>query len=159
SFGLTYGWWGLPKWGFDGIAAGTVIAYVAGGLIQFGVLLLGRGGAPLHLHRLRPHWLTLKRIMRIGIPSGLQGLLTWAANFFVVVVINQLDATSVMLAPHSNAIRIEAISYLCGFAVATAAATMAGQSLGMKNPGRATRSAYLAYAMGGSIMTCCGLIF
>jgi putative MATE family efflux protein len=159
SFGLTYGWLGLPKWGFNGIAAGTVIAYVAGGLIQLGVLLLGRAGVRLHLHRLQPHWLTLKRIMRIGIPSGLEGMLAWAANFFVVIAINQIDATNTMPAAHNNAIRIESLSYLCGFAVAMAAATMVGQSLGMKNPRRATLSAYLAYAVGGSIMTFWGVIF
>ena len=37
------------------------------------------------------------------------------------------DATS-SAAAHTNAIRIEALSYLSGFAVATAAATMVGQA-------------------------------
>ena len=47
--------------GFRGIAIGTVIAYMAGGLIQFGVLVSGRGKLRLFLHRLRPHWTTLRR--------------------------------------------------------------------------------------------------
>lgn len=159
SFGLTYGWWGLPRMGFNGIAAGTVIAYVCGGIIQFVVLLIGRGGARLHWHRMRPHWLTLKRIFRIGIPSGLEGLIMFVANFVVVIMINKLDATNVSPAAHNNAIRIEAISYMAGFALAIATATMVGQSLGMKNPRRAMRSAYLAYAIAGGIMTFCGLLF
>jgi putative MATE family efflux protein len=159
SFGLTYGWWGLPEMGFRGIAAGTAVAYVVGGLIQFAVLVVGRGGVRLHLHRLRPHWHTLRRVLRIGIPSGAEGLLSWLAQFGVVIVINRLDPTSAWAAAHMNAIRIESVSYMAGFAVATAAATLVGQSLGRKDPRRAARAAYLSYAVGGGFMTFCGLLF
>jgi putative MATE family efflux protein len=159
SFGLTYGWWGLPKMGFNGIAAGTVIAYIVGGVLQFIVLVSGRGGLRLHWHRLYPHWNTLKRIFRIGIPAGVEGLLIWVAQFTIVIVINKMDNTSVTAAAHLNAVKIEAFSYLPGWAFATAAATLVGQSLGMKDPGRARRGTYLAYALGGGIMTLCGIAF
>src|SRR5258706_1362725 len=149
SFGLTYGWWGLPRMEFNGIAAGTVIAYVAGGLLQFAVLISGRGGMRLHWHRLRPHWHTLKRIFGIGVPAGVEGLLIWIAQFAIVIVINKMDTTNVTAAAHLNAVKIEAFSYLPGWAFATAAATLVGQSLGMKDARRAKRGAYLAYGIGG----------
>ena len=79
--GLTWGLWGLPKMGFDGIAIGTVIAYVGGGVLQIAVLLVGRGGIKLHLHRLRPHLRDMKRIVRIGVPAGLTDTINWLANF------------------------------------------------------------------------------
>jgi Na+-driven multidrug efflux pump len=47
---------------------------------------------------------------------------------------------------------------MSGLAFATAAATMVGMSLGQKNPARAERCAYLAYALGGGLMTLCGLL-
>ena len=159
SFGLTYGWWGLPRMGFNGIAAGTVIAYVVGGVLQFAVLISGRGGLRLHWHRLRPHWQTLKRIFRIGVPAGVEGLLIWVAQFTIVIVINKLDQSNVMAAAHLNAVKIEAFSYLPGFAFATAAATLVGQSLGMRDPQRARRATYLTFAIGGGIMTLCGGVF
>jgi putative MATE family efflux protein len=159
SFGLTYGWWGLPRMGFDGIAAGTVIAYVVGGLLQFGVLVSGYGGIRLHWHRLRPHWHTLRRIFRVGVPAGVEGLLIWVAQFAIVIVINQMDRTNTAAAAHLNAVKIEAFSYLPGFAFATAAATLVGRSLGMKDARRAKRGTYLAYALGGGMMTLCGVIF
>jgi putative MATE family efflux protein len=159
SFGLTYGKWGLPALGFDGIAAGTVIAYIAGGVLQVIVLLGGRGGVRLHIHRMRPHWHTLRRVLRIGLPSGAEGLIQWAANFAIVIVINRLDARSVASAAFINAVKIESISYLPGFAFAIAASTMVGQSLGMRDWHRARRSGYLAYAVGGGIMFVCGLLF
>ena len=61
TWGFTRGLFGLPNLGFDGIAIGTVIAYIAGGVLQIVVLLVGRGGIKLHIHRLRPHLLPLCR--------------------------------------------------------------------------------------------------
>jgi putative MATE family efflux protein len=159
SYGLTYGKWGLPHMGFDGIAAGTAISYAVGGVLQIAVLLGGRGGIRLHAHRMRPHWNTMRRILRIGLPNGVEGFFQWAANFLIVVVINRMDAGSVSAAAHMNAVRIESLSYLPGFAFAIAAATMVGQSLGMRDWHRARRSGYLAYAVGGGIMTSFGLVF
>jgi Na+-driven multidrug efflux pump len=70
-----------------------------------------------------------------------------------------MDRTNISSAAHNIAIRIESISYMTGFAVAVAAATMVGQSLGMRDPKRAERCAYLAYAVGGGFMTICGVLF
>jgi Na+-driven multidrug efflux pump len=44
-------------------------------------------------------------------------------------------------------------------AVATAAATVVGQSLGMRNPLRATRAAHLSYVIGGGLMSIAGVCF
>jgi putative MATE family efflux protein len=156
---LTFGTFHMPKMGFDGIAIGTVIAYIVGGVIQFSVLLIGRGGIRLFLHRLLPHWHNLKRILRIGLPSGVGDLLQWSVNFGLIIVINRMDPTNDSAAAHTNAIRIEALSYLSGFAVATAAATMVGQALGMKDPHRATRAANLGYLVGGGFMGMMGIVF
>jgi putative MATE family efflux protein len=157
SFALCRGWFGLPVMGFDGIAGGTIIAYVCGGLIQFVVLLRGKSAVRLFLHRLRPHWHTIKRLFKIGFPAMIGDTLSWGANIAVIGVINHADPTNVMSSAHMVAIRVEAFSFLSGMAFAMAAATMVGTSLGMKNPARATRSAYLAYAFGGGVMTLCGL--
>jgi putative MATE family efflux protein len=159
SFGLTYGLWHMPAWGFRGIAAGTVIAYIFGGVIQLVVLMRGSGGIRLHLHRLAPHWHHLKRLLRIGLPAGLSDAIQWIVNFAMIVVINKMDTSLVSSAAHNNSVKLEGLSYLAGFAFATAAATMVGQSLGMGDPKRAARSAYLGYMAGGGIMTTMGIVF
>ena len=160
TYSLGLGRWGMPAMGFNGIALGTIIAYIAGGILQFGVLLAGRGGIRLHLHRMRPHWLTLKRILRVGVPSGVESLLVWIAQFAVIHFINGIDTRSnIAPAAHNNAVRLEAFSYMIGFAIATAAATMVGQSLGARDEKRAQKAAYLCFAAGGGIMTAWGLFF
>ena len=159
SWGLTYGLWHMPAWGFEGIAAGTVIAYIFGGVTQLVVLLRGRGGIRLHVHRLAPHWHNLKRLLRIGLPAGFADAVQWIANFAIVIVINRMDPTLVSSAAHNNTVKIESLSYLAGFAFATAAATMVGQSLGMRDPHGASRSAYLAFLTSGGFMTLMGVAF
>ncbi|MDB5289569.1 MAG: putative efflux protein family [Phycisphaerales bacterium] len=159
SFALTRGWFGLPVMGFRGIALGTVIAYIAGGLIQFGVLVSGRGKIRLYLHRLRPHWLTLKRVLRIGIPNGAEGLITWVAQYAILSIIIRIDHANVLAAAHIITIRIESLSFMTGLAIATAAATVVGQSLGMGNPRRASHGAHLAFALGCGAMTLGGILF
>jgi putative MATE family efflux protein len=159
SFTLTWGLFGFEPWGFRGIAVGTLAAYCVGGIVQAAALLIGRGGIRLYPHRLRPHWHNMRRLLRIGIPSGIEGGLQWGVNFFLIYVINRMDASQASGAAHAAAVRIEAVSYLAGFAMATASATMVGQSLGMKNPLRARRSAYLAFALGGTIMGLLGVAY
>jgi len=159
TWGFTRGWFGMPNLGFTGIAIGTLIAYIVGGVLQVVVLLVGRGGIKLHLHRLRPHVADMKRVLRIGIPGGATDAINWIANFGLIKVVNRTAPLNVAAAAHNNTIRIEAFSYMTGFAVAIAVATMVGQSLGMKDPRRAQRSAYLAYAIGGGFMTLAGIIF
>jgi putative MATE family efflux protein len=157
TVGLTYGKFGLPRMGFEGIAIGTMIAYATGGLLLLTILLRRRGFMRLFVHRLRPHWAPLARILRIGLPNGFESALQWIANLAVVGGVNHLgNATATS---HMNAIRIESYSFLTGVGFATAAATLVGQSLGMKDPKRARRCAYYAYAMGGGIMTLFGVCF
>jgi putative MATE family efflux protein len=158
SFALTRGWWGLPALGFEGIAAGTVIAYITGGVLDFLVIWFGTSGARLYIHRMAPHWHTIKRLLRIGVPAGIESLLAWFANFGVVAVINRMDATNAMSSAHMNTIRLESVSFLSGIAFATAAATLVGINLGRKQPLEARRSALLAYAAGGGVMTLCGIL-
>ena len=159
SCGLTWGLWGLPKMGFDGIAIGTMIAYIGGGVLQVAVLLIGRGGIKLHVHRLRPHLRDMKRIVRIGVPAGVTDAINWVANFGLLKVVNRTAPLNISAAAHINTVRIESISYMTGFAVAVAVSTMVGQSLGMKDPRRAQRIAYLAYAIGGGFMAFVGVMF
>ncbi|MCS7033812.1 MAG: MATE family efflux transporter [Phycisphaerae bacterium] len=159
AFTLAFGWLGLPALGFTGIAVGALCGYVVGGTLQVILLLVGRGRVRLYLHRLRPHWHNMRRLLRIGLPSGVESSIMWIVNFVLIQVINRLDATAAFGAAHGIAVRIEAFSFLAGFAMAIAATTMVGQSLGMRDPRRAQRSAMLAYALGGSMMTFAGVLY
>ena len=98
SFLFVYGPEPIGGHGVAGIAAGTVVAWVVGSVMMLTVLLKGWGGIRLHLHRLRPHVHTLRRIIRVGAPTLLESVAgMWIANFLVLMIVGRLatQATTV----------------------------------------------------------------
>ena len=99
----------------------------------------------------------MRRLLRIGLPGGCDVLAIITCHLIYVAIINSLGTAAA--AAHGLGIQIEALAYLPGSAFHVAAATMAGQYLGAKDPRRATRSVIMACLVGGSIMSTAGLIF
>jgi putative MATE family efflux protein len=154
SAAFTFGWFGMPAWGVQGNAFGTLLAYAAGG-IGTSVILLG-GWSKLNLRRshlkIVPHM--LKRVLRIGVPSWLEGVLLWGGQFFIVkAVINAGDPNGITLAAHNVVLRIESISFLPGFGFGMAASTLVGQYLGAKRPDEARHAARIATRLAFITMT------
>jgi putative MATE family efflux protein len=145
--------------GVAGIAAGTVAGWIAGLLTT--VVLLGRGrNAGLHWARasLQPHWETMLRILRVGAPQALEIAGMWLIHAFGIRVIAGLrDAGA--LGAHILAIRVESMSFLPGFAIATAAATLAGQYLGAGSKPLAVRAVRVCWALAVGLMSLMGVFF
>jgi len=145
--------------GVGGIASGTVCGWIAGFLTT--VFLLGRGRhAGLHWARasLRPHWATMQRILRIGAPQALEIAGMWFIHAFGIRVIAGLHDEGA-LGAHILAIRVESMSFLPGFAIATAAATLAGQYLGAGSKAMAERAVRVCWALAVGLMSLMGVFF
>ncbi len=151
------GWLGFPQLGFEGLALGTAIGHAFGGLIILAALYRGRKGLSLENRHLVPDFGMLQRLLRVGIPGGIDMLLMVGCHLIYLRIITSLGM--VALAAHGLGVQIEAISFLSGSAFQVAAATMAGQSLGAKDPARAMRSVLIA--CGGAICFMCtaGIVF
>lgn len=145
--------------GVVGIAGGTVVGWMAGLLTA--VLLVGRGKKDgLHWSRasLRPHGGTLKRILRVGAPQSLEIAGMWLIHAFGIRVIAGLKDEGA-LGAHILAIRVESMSFLPGFAIATAAAALAGQYLGAGSREMAVRAVRLCWKSAVVLMTAIGVFF
>ncbi len=121
------------NYGVEGIALGTMIGYVVGTAIIVWMLIRGTAGIRLKRRRLRPHWITLRRLVRVGLPNFFETFGMWAGNFLVLLGVGLIPVPpggGGLLGSHIVAIRIEALSFLPGFAMGVAAATLAGQYLG-----------------------------
>lgn len=138
-------------WGVEGIAWGTVIADVVGLTLVVLAALSGRWGITLRRKRLRPHWHTIRRIVRVGIPNFFETLGMWFGNFLVLIVVGFLNAPG-LFGAHALAIRIEAFSFLPGFSMGIAAATLAGQYLGAGSPVLARRAVLACTGVSAGIM-------
>ena len=146
--------------GVMGIAIGTILGDTAGTLLILSMAIKGTWGIRLRAKRLRPHVHTLRRMIRLGIPSFLETLGMWLGNFLVVLFVGWLAiGAGGLLGAHIVAIRIEAFSFLPGFAIGTACATLVGQYLGAGAPHLARVAIARCTAMAGAIMGVMGLAF
>jgi len=153
---------GSPELGLDGIALGTVIAHAVGAVVVLVMLTLGRGGVTLKRRRLKPHARTMGRLIRIGLPNFLESLGMWFGNFLIIVFVGWLAldmAQDGLFGAHILAIRVEAFSFLPGFAIGTAVATLAGQYLGAGSTRLAKTAILKCTLMGSAIMASMGAAF
>jgi putative MATE family efflux protein len=152
----------VPTLGFEGLAIGTACGHMIGGLIV--LYRLTRGSAGLSLlepetngsRRLRLDGATIRRVLRVGLPGGIDVLAVLTCHLIYVAIINRLGTLS--QAAHGLGVQIEAMSYLPGSAFQVAAATLAGQSLGAADQRRARRGVLLCVGSALAIMTVAGLV-
>jgi len=145
--------------GIEGIAWGTVIGWAVG-LIVLAVLVPMRKSGVLGWRRdfLAPHRETMMRILRVGAPQSMEIAGMWLIHAFGIRIIAGLPSEGA-LGAHIIAIRLESLSFLPGFAIATAAAALAGQYLGAGSRELAVRAVRLSWALAFGLMTMMGVFF
>ncbi len=159
STAFTYGWLGAPAWGLRGDAFGTLLAYLTGGICTTIILFANTGKLTIRLRHLRlvPHLLT--RVVKVGFPSFVEGILLWAGQFLIVLFVMNAatDPNGYTLAAHVSVLRIESIAFLPGFGFGIAASTMVGQYLGAGRLDQARLAGKLATLLGLGTMTALAL--
>lgn len=148
--------------GVTGIAIGTVAGDIVGMLVILAQARSGRWSVRLRLSRMKPHWITIHRIVRLGLPNFAETLGMFVGNAIVVAFVGLLARqlmTEGLLGAHIIAIRIEAFSFLPGFAMGAASATLAGQYLGARRPDLARRAVLICTGVASAMMALFGLAF
>lgn len=119
---------GLPGYGAAGAAwASTLSSYAGFALVVF-LFVTNRGhAAPAAPFEFR--WSEMKRMLRFGLPSGVNYFLEFAAfMLFINVVVGHLGTT--VLAAFNVVFQINSISFMPAFGVASAGAILVGESIG-----------------------------
>jgi putative MATE family efflux protein len=157
SAGLVAGIGGFPRLGWSGLAMGTLAGYWVAAAVCVRLLLSGRAGLSLGRGWMVLDPVVIRRLLRVGIPGGVDNLALISCQLWFLAVINSLGALPA--AAHTLSIRVESLAYLPGMAFQVAAATMAGQFLGAGQPARAMHSVRLALLLGTLMMTSVGVVF
>jgi putative MATE family efflux protein len=148
--------------GIAGIAWGTVCGWVSGLTSVTMVLWLRKGGGETALRwsreALRFHRETMTRIVRVGIPQSMEVAGMWMIHYFGIQTISQLPMHGA-LGAHMIAIRVESMSFMPGFAIATAAAALTGQYLGAGSKEMAIRVVRFCWKLNIAVMSFLGLCF
>lgn len=146
---------GMPVLGVAGAAIGATIARTLGSLALIALLVRGCSGLKFRLiPRFDPD--ILKRILRIGAPSGGEQLVFQGALLLFVVFLTSLGTAA--YAAHNVVITIESFSFLPGMGYAAAASALVGQSLGARNPQEAEAVAYETLFQSGLMMSLLGVL-
>lgn len=149
--------------GVAGIAWGTFGASVVGAAMMLGLLLAGKSGVTLRLNRLRPHRVMLVRLFRLGWPGFIEAMGMWIGNFVVVMMVadlaHGLNGVPGAVGAHMVAIRIEALSFMPGFAMGIAASALVGQYLGAGSTAMAQLAAIRCTAIAVGVMGVLGAMF
>lgn len=145
SAGTVYGWGPFPELGVLGIVTGTVIAKIIGAILMLAALTTGWSHLRLRWPDFRFDGEITRRLMRIGGPACLDGLITVSGHFVFLRVISMVkNHQPGALAAHLVGVRVEALSYLPAMAWGISAASLVGQSLGAHRPEQAVRIGHAA---------------
>ncbi len=153
AYPLIYGKFGLPALGVKGAAIAIAISECMGAAFLF-----ARSLARRYIVVTRPLELKLTTMtIRLGWPIFIDRFLQNTGSLVFAKVILLYGTT--VYAAHQVGLAIEAISFMPGYGIAVAAATMVGQNLGAGKPDDARLSAFEANRLAVILMSSMGLLF
>ena len=142
--------------GVDGAALATVLSQgisAAPGLVR---LMRTREPYRLEIKKIGIHGETMKQILIMGIPNGMQNSVIGFANTLVQASINLFGAEA--LAGYGCYGKIEGFAFLPVTAFATAVSTFVGQNLGAGEYERAVRGSRFGWLCGAGLSEALGLM-
>ena len=144
-------------WDVAGVAAATIISkYVSAGLVLW-CLVQETGTMHLDLRKLRVELDALKEIVRIGLPSGLQGCMYSLSNVTVQSAINSMGP--IVVAGNGAAASLGTFVNAAANAFGTSALTFASQNLGAGKTKRVDRVIKWSLLYAVVVPTMVGLVF
>lgn len=118
-------------WGAAGVALATVLCYIVSSGFLFTRLLKADEAIRIDPRRLRIDRESVTKIVRIGLPAGIQGSVFSLANILIQTCINSLGAQ--VVAASSAALALEFVCYSLLNSFSQACTTFVGQNSGAKN--------------------------
>lgn len=136
--------------GVAGVATATVIANGVNATLM--VWLLRRENDPfkLDVHAMRIHASEMRRVLRIGLPAGLQGMIFSIANVFIQSAVNRFGSD--VVAGNGAAINFEYYCYFVISAYCQAAVAFTSQNYGAGKYDRCRKIFYQSMLM--SVVSC-----
>ncbi|HEY9676593.1 MAG TPA: MATE family efflux transporter [Drouetiella sp.] len=133
--------WPIAGLGVRGIALSGVLASCLGSLLAIGFLSTCRLKAALG-NIFPADFETIKRVVKIGVPSGLQRL-AWAMSVFVLFfILGRGPHATEALASWTIGMRLEGLVFMPLMALSMAVSSIVGQNLGAKQVDRAVKAGW-----------------
>ena len=131
--------------GVDGVEWATVISEHVSALLVLKSLMEAPGALKLNLKELRIHPKKLKRIVKIGLPAGMQGAIFSISNVLIQSSVNSFG--SIAMAGNTASANIEGFVYTAMNAVYQTNLSFTSQNLGGRKYSRINRIMYICLAV------------
>lgn len=141
------------KMSVAGVAVATGIANMVSALLIIRLLCKEKAPFKLHLNKIGVAWSELRRMLIIGIPAGLQGMVFSFSNVLLQTAINGYGSDAI--AGSAAALNFE---YYCYFVISAfngAAISFIGQNYGAGNKDRVRRIYWICLTLS---VVCCGTL-
>lgn len=155
DYALIQGNLGAPRLGVLGAGMATTTTRWAM-VLALGIYLL-RYRDRLDLSIRRPELQRIRRILRLGMPIGLQNAAEFGVFAAAGTFAGWLGAEA--LAAHQVALNLAAFAFMVPVGVSVAAAIRVGQAIGAGDPAGAALAGRVAMALGAGFMALTGLFF
>lgn len=157
NYVFIFGPWGLPAFGVQGAAMGTMLARFIGTVAGFIIFYSGKNVIKILPGTYLPNWKLYKDILSIGIPSGLQGVVRNSAQFLVVRIVTSTPAGTYGAAALAVGLQIESLAFMPGLAINVAATSLVGQALGAWQVNHARQVGNASIILGIAVMVILGI--
>jgi putative MATE family efflux protein len=138
SYLFIFGAWGLPRLGVAGAAVGTLVGRLCGVIAGLWALYSGRFRvALLPGTSYRPDPALARRILRIGIPSALQGFFRNGSGLVFVKLVAMTSVSTAAVAAYAIGNQTERVLHRTSLSFGTTATALVGESLGAGKPDEA----------------------
>jgi len=153
-----FGHGGFPRGGVQGAALATVTSQAFGAAVYLGLILRGahrRQFGTLAGWRLEPA--LFARLLRYGLPAGLQFSIEIAAFAAFMVIVGRLGTAP--LAATGIAFNLNMIVFMPFLGIGIAVSSLVGRYLGAERPYSAERSAWSAFGIGVVYLGLCSALY
>jgi MATE family multidrug resistance protein len=159
NYALIFGHFGLPALGLEGAGYATLITRSFMGIGMMLIVLKSKKYLQFDpsLNFKSINLPIIKKIIKIGFPSGLTYSLEVSAFAFAALMVGWLGSNQ--LAAHQIAINLASISYMVVLGISAASTIKVGNAMGANNQHDAKLAGYSALLLGTLFMFCTGLIF
>ena len=156
---LIFGHWGAPTLGLMGSAWATLAARILMALLMAAYVLRAERLRPYReavRSWLRPDPATLRQLLGLGLPIGVQMMLEMGAFSFSALMVGWLGVTA--LAAHQIAINVASVTYMAASGIAAAATIRVGRLRSLGELAEARQAGYAAYWLTFGLMSATALL-
>ena len=149
---LIFGKLGFPQMGLNGAGWATFISRVVMSVMMIWIIRKELKGFSWTFESL-----LIKRLVRLGVPSGLQYIFEVSAFAIAAIMVGWLGAEA--LAAHQIALNMAAVTYMAATGIAAAAQIRIANQMGLKDLLTLRQAGFTCFLLVAAFMTFCGTSF